>query len=375
MNKQDFAEPDKRRQALLAEIKKIAEIPVHLMTVCSGYKVTLQKHHLEQLLPASVHIHHGPGCSACLTSPSFVDKLLAYSKRDNVILATYADLLGIPGSASTLEKARTAGADIRIVANIWDVLLLAKKNRRKRIVFPALGFESAASSTAAAILQAKVAGIFNFQVLSEHKRMLAGMEAVSRQNVVPVDGFLSSGRVAASMGTDYFRAVSEKQHKPQVISGYEPEDVLESILHLVTQTNNNTALTENLFSSVVTSAGNLKSHELLTEVFESADAEWTGFGKIENSGFKIKDTYRMFDAEKVFFDVEIPEPHLPEGCLCGEIMSGTKLPQDCPFFGKECTPVSAKGACMYSEEGPCRVDFLFGPSGRLYQKEKNQADA
>jgi len=353
-------DPDEKRLKLLAEIEEAVTVPVHIMAVCSGYKVTIQRHHPGRLLPKQIHIHYGPGCPACLSSPVFIDKLVEYSKRSNVIIATYGDLLGIPGSGSTLGKARTDGADIRVIHSIMDVLTLAKKNRRKRIIFPAVGFESAASSTAAAILQAKVAGIFNFHVLCDHKRMLPGMEAVLQRDEVPVDGFISSGRVAASMGTDYFRIISEKYHIPQVISGYEPENVLEAILHLVKQTNNKTAIPENLFPSVVTGEGNPHSHQLLEEVFETDDAEWTGFGKIKGSGFKIKRAYRVHNAEEIFFDVKTPEPILPEGCLCGEIMRGVKSPQECPHFAKACTPVNAVGACMYSEEGPCRVDFLFG---------------
>ncbi len=351
---------DEERQKLIAEIEKTVTSPVHIMAVCSGYKVIIQKYHPDRLLPKQIHIHYGPGCPVCLASPAFIDKLLEYSKRGNVIIATYADLLGIPGSVSTLEKARTDGADIRVIHSIMDTLMLAKKSRRKRIIFPAVGFESAASSTAAAILQAKVAGIFNFHVLCDHKRMLPGMEAVLQRDEVPVDGFISSGRVAASMGTDYFRIISEKYHKPQVISGYEPEDVLEAILHLVKQINNKTVMPENLFPSAVTGEGNPKSHQLLEEVFETDDVEWTGFGKIKSSGFKIKKAYRIHNAEKIFFDVKTPEPVLPEGCLCGEIMRGIKSPQDCSHFAKTCNPIDTGSACMYSEEGPCRVDFLFG---------------
>lgn len=353
-------DPDEKSQQLLAEIEKAVTTPVHIMAVCSGYQATIKKHHLDKLLPKHVHIYYGPGCPACLTSPSFIDKLLAYGNRANVIIAVYTDLVGIQGSKSTLEKARTNGTDIRVIHSIMDALMLAKKNRRKRIIFPAVGFESAASSTAAAILQAKVAGIFNFHVLCDHKRMLRGMEAVLQRNEIPVDGFISSGRVAASMGMDYFGIISKKHHKPQAISSYEPEDVLEAVLHLVKQTNNKTALPENLFPSAVTAEGNLQSHQLLEEVFETDDAEWTGFGKIKGSGFKIKRAYRMHNAEEIFFDVKTPEPVLPEGCLCGEIMRGVKMPADCPHFAKNCTPINAVGACMYSEEGPCRIAFLHG---------------
>ena len=353
-------DPDEKMRQFAAEIKKTATSPVHIMAVCSGYKVTIQRHHLGRLLPKQIHIHYGPGCPACLSSPVFIDKLVEYSKRSNIIIATYADLLGIPGSEFTLEKVRTDGADIRVIHSIMDALTLAKKNRRKRIIFPAVGFESAASSTAAAILQAKVAGIFNFHVLCDHKCMVSGMEAVLQRDEVPVDGFISSGRVAASMGADYFRKIPEKYDKPQVTSGYEPEDVLEAILHLVKQINNKTDLPENLFLSAVTQEGNLKSHQLLEEVFETEDTTWTGFGKIKSSGYKIKNDYGMFDAEKVFFDVKTASPVSPKGCLCGEIMRGIKSPRDCPHFAKTCNPVNAIGACMYSEEGSCRIDFLFG---------------
>ncbi len=360
MSENETSNPDEKIRHLTTEITKMVTSPVHIMVVCSGYQVTIQKYHLGRLLPEQIQLHYGPGCPVCLASPVFIDKLLEYGKRDNVIIATYADLLGIPGSVSTLEESRTAGADIRVVANIWDVLTLAKKNRRKRIVFPAVGFESAASSTAAAILQAKVAGIFNFHVLNNHKRVLAGMEAVLKQKEAAVDGFISSGRVAASMGADYFRLISEEHRKSQVISGYEPAEILEAILHLVKQINNETVILENLFTSAVTEKGNLKSHQLLEEVFEADDTTWTGFGKIKNSGFRIKNDYRMFDAEKVFFDAETATPVLPEGCLCGEIMRGLKSSHDCPLFSKICNPIHALGACMYSVEGPCRIEFLYG---------------
>lgn len=360
MSGNEPCDQDEKIRQLTAEIMKAVTSPVHIMVACSGYQVTIQKHHLGRLLPEQIQLHYGSGCPACLASPTFIDKLLEYGKRDNVIIATYADLLGIPGSSSTLEKARTGGVNIRVIHSIMDALTLAKKNRRKRIVFPAVGFESAASSTAAAILQAKVAGIFNFHVLNDHKRMLSGMEAILKRKEVAVDGFISSGRVAASMGANYFRMISEKYYKPQAISGYEPEEVLEAILHLVKQINDESAILENLFPPVVTEVGNPKSHQLLDEVFETDDTEWMGFGKIKTSGFKIKTAYRVYNAEEIFFDVKTPEPVLQEGCLCGEIMRGVTSPQDCPLFAKKCNPINATGACMYSEEGPCRVDFLFG---------------
>jgi len=349
-----------REEQLLAEIKKTITLPLHILAVCSGYKVTIQKNHLEELLPQQVHIHYGPGCPACLASPAFIDKLLEYGKRSNVIIATYNDLLGIPGTISTLEKARTSGADIRVVSAIWDVLLLAKKNRRKRVVFPAFGFESAASSTAAAILQAKVAGIFNFQVLCDHKRMPACMETILQNKEIPVQGLITSGRVAASMGSDYFLSFCEKYGIPQVISGYRPENLLEAILALARQITHQTKKMENLFLEAVSAKGNIKSHQLLEEVFEKEDTFCNGFGIVKNGGFRIKDEYRMFDAEKVFLDIKTPDTALAEGCLCGEIMRGTKTPPDCSHFGKDCNPIQALGACMHSEEGPCRVEFLFG---------------
>ena len=353
-------EQKKDRETLLAEIEKTVTGTIHLLAVCSGYRVTLLKHRLDKLLPRQVHLHFGPGCPACLVSPAFVDKLVAYSHRSNVIIATYNDLLGLPGTVASLDKARTGGADIRVVANLWDALLLAKKNRRKRIVFPALGFESAAASTAAAILQAKVAGIFNFQVLMGHRRMTACMETALQKANPPVDGLITSGRVAASMGYAYFRPFSEKYQIPQAISGYEPEDLLEAVLALIKQIGRQTVKTQNLFPEAVSKEGNPKSHQLLQEVFEPADAFCNGFGTVKKAAFQIKKEYRMFDAEKVFLDEELPEPAFAEGCLCGKIMRGVTVPAKCPHFGKSCNPVNALGACMHSEEGPCRITFLYG---------------
>ena len=348
------------KETLLKEIKDTIDRPVHLLAVCSGHRATAAKHHLEKLLPEEVHLHFGPGCPACLISPAFVDKLLAYSRRGNVVITPFNDLLGISGSRSSLEKARTAGADIRVTASIWDMLLLAKKNRRKRIVFPALGFESAASSTAAAILQAKVAGIFNFQVLTGHRRMTACLETALQHAPFPTDGVIASGRVAASMGWDYFRPLSKKFEIPLVVSGYEPENLLEAVLALLQQIKQNSRKTENLFPEAVSQAGNPKSHQLLEEVFKPAEAFCNGFGTVKGAAFRIKNEYRMFDAEKVFLDVALPEPAFAEGCLCAEMMRGEKLPAACPHFGKNCNPVNALGACMHSEEGPCRLAFLYG---------------
>ena len=352
--------PKRDREKILSDIEEAVDRPLNLLAVCSGYRATAAKYNLKKVLPKEVHLHFGPGCPACLVSPAFVDKLLAYSRRGNVIIAAYNDLLGFPGSLSTLDKARTAGADVRVVSRLWDALLLAKKNRRKRIVFPALGFESAAASTAAAILQAKVAGIFNFQVLTGHRRMAACLETALQQAPAPVDGVIASGRVAASMGLDYFRPLSEKFQVPLVISGYEPEDLMEAVLALVKQTGRKEVKIQNLFPEAVSQKGNPKSHQLLEEVFEPADAFCNGFGTVKEAAFRIKNEYRMFDAEKVFLDVALPEPAFAKGCLCSEIMRGEKLPAECPHFGKSCNPVNALGACMHSEEGPCRTAFLYG---------------
>jgi hydrogenase expression/formation protein HypD len=166
--------------------------------------------------------------------------------------------------------------------------------------------------------------------------------------------------VAASMGSDYFNLLSKKYHIPQAISGYGPDNLLEAVLALSKQINLKTAKTENLFPQAVSEQGNPKSHQLLEEVFEKADRFCNGYGEVKDAGFNIKNEYRMFDAEKVFLDVEIPQPKAAEGCLCGAIMHGGKTPADCPWFGKSCNPVNALGACMHSEEGPCRTAYLYG---------------
>ncbi len=347
-------------EKLAEQITKAVDRPMHLLLMCSGFRVTLSKNKLTERLPSRLFLHDGPACPACLLPPEFIDKLAAYSRRNNVIIATYEDLLGIPGTRTTLDKIRTTGADVRVVSSLWDVLLLAKKNRRKRIVFPAPGFESAASSTAAAVLQAKVAGLFNFQVLSGHRRLIACTRAALQNTSTPVDGIIVSGRVAASMGKDYFHPISEKYHLPQVISGYQPEELLNAILALVTQIRNGTCHTENLFPEAVSDTGNPKSHQLIEEVFSPAPSFCNGYGRMHETGFSFNKAYRMFDAEKVFLDTDLPSPAGENTCPCGEIMRGKLLPYECPHFKKTCNPVNASGACMHSEEGPCRTAYLYG---------------
>ncbi len=347
-------------EKLAGRLKETVDRPMHLMLMCSGFRVTLLKNKLAGLLPQQLHLHDGPACPACLLPPAFIDKLTAYSRRNNVIVATFQDLLGIPGTETSLEKIRSAGADVRVVSSLWDVLLLAKKNRRKRIVFPAIGFESAASSTAAALLQAKVAGLFNFQVLTGHRRLVTCMKTALENKTFPLHGVVTSGRVAASMGVNYFREVSRKYQLPMVISGYQPEELLHALLALVKQIQNGTHETENLFPEAVSDNGNPKSHQLLEEVFSLQTAFCNGYGMVPEAGFAINRAYRMFDAEKVFFDETLPVPTVQNECPCAEIMKGTLLPEHCPHFKKTCNPVHALGSCMHSEEGPCRVAYLYG---------------
>ncbi len=343
---------------LVNEIKAISTKPVKLMEVCGGHTMAIQKNGIPNLLPETIELISGPGCPVCVTSRSFIDKTIAYSHQDDVIIATYGDLIRVPGSTSTLEKERANGANIQIVYSIMDALMIAKKNRRKKIVFPGIGFETTAPATAAGILQAKVAGLYNFLVYSAHKVMPPAMDAIIDEGV-KINGYIGPGHVSTVTGKGIFEKIPEKYGLGVVISGFEPVDLLESILMLVRQIENNKPSVEIQYTRVVKPEGNVKAQQMMEEVFEPGDDWWRGLGVLKNSGLKIKDEYNFHNAELVLEGVKVEPLIEPEGCICGEVLKGIKKPKDCNLFGNICNPLNPVGSCMVSSEGACQAYYLY----------------
>lgn len=347
-----------RVNSLIDLIRKTSRKPVSLMEVCGGHTMAIQKFGIPSLLPDHIKLLSGPGCPVCVSSRGYIDMAIAMSRLRDVIITTYGDLIRVPGSSSSLDKEKASGADIRIVYSILDAVKIARENPAKRVVFLGIGFETTAPGSAAGILMAKNENIENFYLYSSHKVMPPAMKALVDEGV-KIDGYIAPGHVSTITGSGIYQPIAEKFGLACVISGFEPVDLLQSILMLVRQHENNDPKVEIQYSRAVKPEGNQKAKAMLDEVFELQDDWWRGLGVLEKSGLKLNADYERFDAEKVFIDVE-PEPLKEDkGCICGEVLKGLKKPLDCKLFGKACTPSDPVGACMVSNEGACHAYFKF----------------
>ena len=338
-------------------IHKISTQPSTFMEVCGGHTMAVHRYGLHSLLPPNVKLLSGPGCPVCVTSTSFIDTAIEISRIPGVIITTFGDLIRVPGSLSSLEKEKMHGSDIRIVYSILDAITLAQKNPGLNIVFLGIGFETTAPTTAAAILKANESSVDNFSVLSSHKIMPPVMEALIHEGV-KLNGYLAPGHVSAITGSSIYHDVAEKFRLGVVISGFEPLDILQSILMLVTQVEQNNPSVEIQYKRVVKPEGNIIAQQVMLEVFDSQDDWWRGFGNIPGSGLKISGKYESFDALKRF-SVKVNVPFEPKGCICGDILKGLKTPSECKLFKKVCNPDNPVGACMVSGEGSCAAYFKY----------------
>lgn len=343
--------------ALANQIKKVSTRHVKLMEVCGGHTMSIQKYGIPYLLPETVELISGPGCPVCVTSRNFIDKAIAYSRRDDVIITTYGDLIRVPGSTSSLDIEKAKGADVRTVYSILDALTIAKNNRTKKVVFLGIGFETTAPSSAAGLVKAQMAGLSNFFLFSAHKVMPPAMETLIDEGV-QIDGYIGPGHVSTITGDGIYQDIPKKFGMGVVISGFEPVDLMQSILMLVKQIENNDPKVEIQYTRVVKPEGNLKAQQMLDEVFEYGDDWWRGLGVLKNSGLKIREKYAMHDSEKMI-EVEVEPTKEPKGCICGEILRGVKKPKDCKLFATVCSPSNPVGACMVSNEGSCAAQYLY----------------
>ena len=319
--------------------------------------MAIQKFGIPSMLPENIRLISGPGCPVCVTDTRFIDTAIAYSGLNDVIIATFGDLVRVPGSRSFLNKEKGCGADIRIVYSPLDALKLARENPKKKIIFLAIGFETTAPGTAVTLLEAQKGGLQNFLVFSAHKVMPPAMKALIDEGV-KINGYIAPGHVSTITGADIYRFIPGQYHIPVVISGFEPLDLLQSILLLVRQIESGRAAVETQYKRVVRWEGNRKAQQLLNRVFQLEDAWWRGLGVIPQSGLGIKPGYQEFDAS-IMLPVEVPYAKENKGCICGEILKGLKQPEDCKLFGKVCTPENPVGACMVSNEGACQARYRY----------------
>ncbi len=327
------------------------------MEVCGGHTSAIRRFGIPSLLPPRIKLVSGPGCPVCVTGTSFIDHAIALSENPGNIIVTFGDLIRVPGSSSSLEKAKSAGSDIRIVFSALEALNIARENQDHKVIFLGIGFETTAPGTAVTVMEAKKNSINNFRLLSAHKVMPPVMEALITGGT-KIDGFICPGHVATITGSAAFSFIPEKYGIGCVITGFEPTDILQAILMLVSQVNNKLPRVENQYTRAVLHEGNLIARKNISNVFEYCDADWRGFGIIPRSGLKLSGEYNEFEEGNDIPGIKAQVSAGP-ACICGEILRGIKTPEECPLFGKKCTPEKPEGACMVSGEGACNSHYRY----------------
>ena len=353
----EFGDPDLARD-MLDEIARIVTRPWAIMEVCGGQTHTIIRNGIDQLLPESVTLIHGPGCPVCVTPLETIDRALAIASRPEVIFCSFGDMLRVPGSEKDLFRVKSEGGDVRIVYSPLDAVTLAKDNPDKQVVFFGIGFETTAPANAMTVKLAKAQGITNFSVLVSHVLVPPAITALMDSPDRRVQGFLAAGHVCTVMGMAEYEPLVERYHVPIVVTGFEPLDVLEGIRRVLLQLEEGRAELENAYPRAVSYEGNLPAQAVVSEVFEVCDRAWRGIGTIPQSGWKLSAPYTDFDAEARFdvSDVVTEESSL---CRSGEVLQGLIKPVACEAFGRECTPRSPLGAPMVSSEGACAAYYQF----------------
>ncbi len=344
---------------LVSQIERLSKSPAKLMEFCGGHTVAIMRNGIRQLLPPTVQMLSGPGCPVCVTANIDIDKAIALARLPNVIVATFGDMMKVPGSYSSLQKARAEEADIRIVYSTQDALQIAEDNPRKSVIFIGIGFETTAPTVAASILQAEKEGIRNFYVLCLLKLCPPIMKALLDLGELKLDGIVCPGHVSAIIGSRPYEFIPRDYGVACVVSGFEPLDILLSVAMLVEQIESHSPRVEIAYRRGVKPGGNVTALQLIDSVFEVASADWRGIGIVPASGLKLKDKFQRFDAEKTF-PITLEPAREAKGCICGDILRGVKTPTDCRLFRKICSPEEPVGPCMVSSEGACAAYYHFG---------------
>jgi len=344
---------------MVAEIARSLERPVRIMEVCGTHTMSIFRHGIRSLLPEGISLLSGPGCPVCVTPTSQIDAMLAAADQEGVIIATFGDLIRVPGSRRSLAGARAKGARVEIVYSPMDALTLAQRQPEQMVLFAAIGFETTAPTIAATILAADRMDIANFAVIEANKTMPQALIALMDDPLLKVDGLLCPGHVSAIIGSKAYEPLAERYRLACAVAGFEPADILAGLLSLIRQINAGEPGVENCYTRAVTEEGNLRARHLIEQVFEPTASEWRGLGEIAASGLRLKKRYHRFNGlARLGLTVQpVPEP---KGCRCGEILKGRLLPPDCPLYGKGCTPMQPVGPCMVSNEGTCAAYFRYG---------------
>ncbi|MEV6862486.1 hydrogenase formation protein HypD [Streptosporangium subroseum] len=342
------------------------------MEVCGGHTHTIYKHGLEDYLPEAVTLVHGPGCPVCVIPMGRVDDAIHIAGQPDVIMASFGDMMRVPGGNGSFLDAKARGADIRMVYSPLDALKIARQNPGKRVVFMAIGFETTAPSTAMTVLRAEAEGITNFSIFCNHVTIIPAIKAILDSPDLRLDGFIGPGHVSTVIGCRPYEFIARDYGKPLVVAGFEPLDVLHTVYQILVQLAGGRAEIDNQYARVVPWDGNLKALRVINEVMELRPYfEWRGLGFISQSALRVSERYAAFDAERIF---QIPGGRVadPKACQCGEVLKGVLKPWECKVFGTACTPETPIGTCMVSSEGACAAYYNFGRFSRERVKEATQ---
>jgi len=370
----EFRDAEKA-QVLSGQIAALCEPGRHysFMEVCGGHTHTIYKHGLEDYLPESVSLVHGPGCPVCVIPMGRLDDAIYIAEQPDVIMTSFGDMMRVPGGKGSFFDSKAKGADIRMVYSPLDSLKIARENPDKKVVFMAIGFETTAPSTAMTVLRAAADGLENFSIFCNHVTIIPAIKAILDSPDMRLDGFLGPGHVSTVIGCKPYEFIARDHNKPLVCAGFEPLDILASIYQLMVQLRDGRCEVENQYTRVVPWDGNLKALQVINEVMELRPYfEWRGLGFISHSALKVREAYAKFDAEEIF---KIPGIRVadPKACQCGEVLKGVIKPWECKVFGTACTPETPIGTCMVSPEGACAAYYNFGRFTRERVKEATRA--
>ncbi len=350
----------------MTELDRYLEIVNHefsnlkctLMEVCGTHTHAIRRAGIHQLLPPGVRLLSGPGCPVCVTGSGYIEQAIGLSRKPEVIITTFGDLLRVPGNTANLSQVRAEGSKIRLVYSPLDALEIARETPQAEVVFLGVGFETTAPVAALAVKQARQSNIRNFSVLPAFKVLKPALEILLKSPEVKINGLIAPGHLSVIIGSEAFRFLTDLYRLPTVITGFKPEELWLGITALLKQISESQVKLENKYAKVVTERGNELAQQLLKEIFKPEDAEWRGLGLVPNSGLGLADDYLEYDSRKRFGLTEIASTE-PLGCRCGEILIGKAMPEECPLFSSNCTPESPIGPCMVSAEGSCAAHFYY----------------
>ena len=346
-------------RGVVDEIRRVVTRPWVLMEICGGQTHSIVRYGLDQILPPLIELVHGPGCPVCVTPLELIDKALLIASQPDVIFCSYGDMLRVPGSDRDLFSVKASGGQVRVVYSPLDAVEIARQNPDKQVVFFAIGFETTAPPNVMSVLKARALGLKNYSILVSHVRVPPAMHAILGSPDCRVQGFLLAGHVCTVMGYHEYPSLAEKYRVPMAVTGFEPLDMAQGILYTVRMLEEGRVAVENAYPRSVSFEGNPAAQAAIHQVFEDCDRTWRGIGTIPMSGWRLREKFAAFDAEKRF-DVGAIQTKESPLCIAGQILVGMKKPHDCSAFGKECTPEHPLGATMVSSEGACAAYYKYG---------------